>query len=409
MMPPRLSAGLPLWYTPLALAVLLLGANALAARMAPTDVLTAGQNRRLSFQVGGEVGRLVPLAGVQGAYLEGLNEILADLPPNRPDRLSVLYVGNSQTMAIMDMQPGDRIVAAWLASLLNGGGEEAFAVRFASEANLTMSELLIKTIVAALDPSRRADVEIVGIVLDGLRWVEARGDLVKLGESLGFHEEVRRLLANGPPLPAAARAVEGLVQRAGAASEPERGAAATPGRDVRPAARIERQLQDRAEKLVPLFRARRDLLGRLNLQYTTLRNWAFGFKTTTRRPIAPALYATNLELIELTLRFLRERGIKPIIYVAPMRPLEPNPYVPEDVDRFRADLARLCQGYGAIYLDYSRVIPEPLWTNYPESDRSGVGGQPDFAHFTGKAHRVLAERLVTDVGPMLHSWLAHKR
>jgi hypothetical protein len=157
------------------------------------------------------------------------------------------------------------------------------------------------------------------------------------------------------------------------------------------------------------FRARRDLLGTLKLKYTALRNWVFGFRTTTKRPIAPALYATNLEFIELTLRFLRQQGIKGVFYLAPIRPLEPNPYVPEDVDRFRKELASLCERYGAVYMDYSRLIPEALWTNYPESDQSGIGGQPDFAHFTGKAHQVLAERLVADLRPTLHSWLTDKR
>lgn len=406
----RLSSGFPRWYVPLAVAALFVGANALAARMVPTDVLTAGQNRRLSFQVGGMVGRLTPLAGVQAASVEELQGVLADLPPNRGGSLSVLYIGNSQTMAIMDMQPGDRIVAAWLAALLNHGSDRPFAIRLASEANLTMSELLVKTVVAALDPSLKPDVQIVGIVLDGLRWVEARGDLVKLAESLGFRERVGGLLENGPPLPAAARAVESLLQHGGVGSGPEGGpTAGARSQDARAITRVERQLQDQAEKLLPLFRTRRDLLGWLNLEYTALRNWAFGFKTTTRRPIAPALYATNLELIELTLRFLRQQEITGVFYVAPIRPLEPNPYVPEDVDRFRKDLASLCQRYGAVYLDYSHLIPEALWTNYPESDPSGVGGQPDFAHFTGKAHRVLAEYLVADLGPMLRSWLMHKR
>ena len=409
-MTPGFQLRIPRWYVPVVIVALFLGANALVVKMAPTNTLTGGQNRRLSFQASGEVGYLVPLAGVQGPSGAALAGILRDLPPNRHGTLSVLYIGNSQTMAIMDMEPGDRIVVAWFASLLNHGDDGPFAVRLASEANLTMSELLLKTVVAALDPSRRPDVEVVGIVLDGLRWVEARGELVKFAESLGFREQVRRLLENGPPLPAAARAVEGLLQHVGAGSELGGGATGEPGsRDARSIARVERQLQDRTEKLVPLFRARRHLLGTFKLKYTALRNWVVGFTTTTKRPIAPALYATNLEFIELTLRFLRRQGIKGVFYLAPIRPVEPNPYVPEDIDRFRKELASLCERYGAVYMDYSRLIPEALWTNYPESDRSGIGGQPDFAHFTGRAHQVLAERLVADLRPMFHSWLTDKR
>lgn len=404
---------LPWWYVPGTVVVLLIGVNIVVSRMTPVDPMVAGQNARLSFQAGGRVGdptvRLTPLAGVQGEPTKATAAILAELPANHRDSLSILYIGNSQTMAIMDMEPGDRIVPAWLVELLNDGrGDEPFAVRLASEANLTMSELLIKSIVAALEPSRRPDVEIVGIVLDGLRWVEARAELVTLAGSPAVREHVRRALAAGPPLPAAARSLETLARSDGTAARAERDDATT-RRDERAIDRAERRLQRWSETNITLFGARRNLLGAINLKYTELRNWAFGFRTTTKRPIAPALYATNLELIELTLRFLHQQGIRAVFYVAPIRPRDPGPYVAEDVERFRRELARLCERYGAVYADYTRVIPGNLWTNYPDSDRSGVGGQPDFAHFTGRAHRQLAERLAADIGPRLRTWLAQKR
>jgi hypothetical protein len=402
-------AVLPRWYAPGAVVVLLIGVNIVVARITPVDLMIAGQSARLSFQAGERATRLTPLAGVQGGPSGAVAAILAELPANRRNSLSVLYVGNSQTMAVMDMEPGDRIVAAWLTELLNDGrSDEPFSVRLASEANLTMSELLIKSIVAALDASRRPDAEIVGIVLDGLRWVEARAELVALARSPAVREYVRRALAAGPPLPAAARALETLAGSDGKATPAGTGGA-TAQRDERAVDKAERRLQQWSETNLPLVGARRTLLGTINLKYTELRNWAFGFKTTTKRPIAPALYATNLELIELTLRFLHQQGIRVVFYIAPIRPLEPGPYLAEDVERFRRDLARLCQRYGAVYADYTGVIPGELWTNYPDTDRSGVGGQPDFAHFTGRAHRRLAERLVADVGPQLQGWLAQKR
>ncbi len=406
-------AVLPRWYLPGAVVVLLIGVNIVVSRMAPVDLMVAGQNARLSFQAGGRVGdqtvRLTPLAGVQGEPTRATAAILAELPANQRDSLSVLYIGNSQTMAIMDAEPGNRIVAAWLAELLNDGrGDEPFAVRLASEANLTMSELLIKSIVAALEPSRRPDVEIVGIVLDGLRWVEARAELVTLAESPAVREHVQLALAAGPPLPAAARSLETLARSDGKAAPAERDDPTT-RRNDRAIDRVEQRLQRWSETNIALFSARRRVRGTVNLKYTALRNWAFGFKTTTKRPIAPALYATNLELIELTLRFLHQQGVRAVFYIAPIRPLEPGPYVAEDVERFRRELARLCERYGAVYADYTRLIPGELWTNYPDTDQSGVGGQPDFAHFTGNAHRRLAERLAADIGPQLRSWLAQKR
>lgn len=406
-LPRLLTTGLRRWYALLAIGILMLVANVLASTLESTDILTAGQDRRLTFQTVGEIGRLLPLAGVQGDF-EGVREILGNLPINRTDVLSVLYIGNSQTMAIMDARPRDRIVAAWLSALLSRDGQEAFAVRLGSEANMTMSELLVKTVAAAEDNTHRADVEIVGIVLDGLRWVEPRGDLIKQVNIPFLLDQVRQVQEDGPYLSAAARVLDAILhpseQRVDAIGLSRAGED-----DGRIVTWLERQLNIQAERALPIFRARRELRGRINLQYTSIRNWAFGLTTSMRRPIAPAMYTVNLEFIELTLRILRRQGIKGIFYLAPIRPLEPNPYDPRDVERFRRDLANLCQQYGAIYLDYSRLIPETLWTVYPDTDKSGVGGQPDFAHFTGNAHQLLAERLVDDIGPMLRNWLTQKR
>ncbi|MBI4634953.1 MAG: hypothetical protein HY727_01260 [Candidatus Rokubacteria bacterium] len=396
--------------TPITAVAIVLLVNAGVSRSRPTDPLAAAQDPRLTFGTAGEVGRLTPRAGVQGRPDPLVARVLRDLPARAPGRATVLFIGNSQTMAIMDMRPGDRIVAAWLASALNGGDrDEPFAIRMASDANLTMSELLIKLVAATANPSQGPDAVIVGIVLDGLRWVEARPDLVRLMGNADARDAIARVVSAEPRLAAAARAMADV--RALEAVQPS---AAGPSADARagrerPMAAIEEHLQGWAERALPLFAARRDLHAALSLRYTATRNALLGFRTTTRRPIAPAMYAANLELIAASLRLLREQRVAAVLYIAPIRPLEPNSYVEEDVARFRRDLADLCRRYEALYLDYTGLIPGPLWTNYPETDASGIGGQPDFAHFTGAAHRVLAERLAADVWPRLEPLLGRAR
>jgi len=393
---------------PLTVLALLIIVSAAVAKSQATDVSTAGQNRRLSFEVGGQMGRLTPLAGVSGQRPMTL-ALLRELPARRAGLTSVLVIGNSQTMAIMDRRPEDRLSSAWLATTLNGWDrDEPFAVRLASEANLTMSELLIKLAVATGDAARRPDAVVVGIVLDGLRWVEARADLVALVDSDGVRGAITRALDGPPRLVAAGRAMEEVLRTrqpvaAGGEARPARLAAGWP------IAGVERALNRQAEAYVPLFAERRNIQAKLRLRYTSVRNAVFGFKTTTRRPIAPAMYTANLELIEGVMRLLREQGVRVVFYIAPIRPLEPNPYHPEDVARFRRGLAGLCQRYGLPCLDYSGLVPEALWTDYPEQDASGVGGQPDFAHFTGAAHRLLGERLARDIRPWLEPRAAARR
>ena len=103
----------------------------------------------------------------------------------------------------------------------------------------------------------------------------------------------------------------------------------------------------------------------------------------------------------MALRYARSKNIQVVFYLAPMRlGVQPNPNVPSDVTRFRRDVPDLCQRYGVPCLDYVDLIPESLWTNYPDNG-VGLGAQRDFAHFTGAAHKLLAERLISDLGPQL--------
>ena len=85
------------------------------------------------------------------------------------------------------------------------------------------------------------------------------------------------------------------------------------------------------------------------------------------------------------------------LYLSPVRPIEPNPDIPADLARFRTDVTRLCEQYNALCLDYTNLVPEKLWTNYPLSDPTTFG-EPDFAHFTGPGHKLVAQRIMSDAG-----------
>ncbi len=150
---------------------------------------------------------------------------------------------------------------------------------------------------------------------------------------------------------------------------------------------------------MPVFARRQDLQAAINLTYNYWRDRLLRINSSTPRPVPPPSYQAAIELIELTLRYARSRGIQIVLYLAPMRlSVQPNPNLPSDVARFRQDVPSLCRRYNATCLDYVDLIPENLWTNYPEGAEIG---QRDFAHFTGAAHKRLAEQLASDIIPQL--------
>jgi len=385
--------------------LLLIGANRLV-RSLDLNPMTVAQNKALMF--------LGPRTADDPVY--------SPLPDNRRERVSILFTGNSQTYSVMDFSPGESNMITSLSDILNDGLETAsskFPIRYGSEGNLRMSELLIKSADAVVASGHRPDVLICGIVLDGLRWVDARAELTQHAKEPDIRRELDTLVANKAEFPLATRVIESMASTADVESgdEPQ---ALQPG--VQPkevfqaekklakgfsAARAEDWLQMRLDESVPLFGKRRMMYTAFIYYYVTMRNAVFRLDTSTRRPIPQGLYQTNMQLVELTLRFLREHGVHAVLYFAPVRPIEPNPYSPADIERFRHDLPAVCARQGAVCFDYSNLVPEEMWTKYP-TYIPGQAGQRDFAHFTGRGHRKVAEQLASDLGPYLNRWLNQK-
>jgi hypothetical protein len=386
--------------------VLLLMVANFMVRKLDLNPMTVAQNKALMF--------LGPRTADDPVY--------SSLPENRPDRLSILFTGNSQTYSVMDYSPGESNMITSLSDILNGGVETSsakFPVRYGSEGNLRVSELLIKSVDAVNASSRKPDVLIGSMVLDGLRWVDARAELTQHAKDPQMRKELDALVNSRSDFPLATRVIDSMSTTADVESD-DQPQALQPG--VQPkdvfqsgntstkrvsAARAEDWLQSRLDSSLALFGKRRMMYTLFIYYYLAARNGLFRLDTSTRRPIPQGMYQTNMQLLELTLQYLREHGVHAVLYFAPVRPIEPNPYNPPDIERFRRDLPAVCARQGATCFDYSNLVPEEMWTKYP-TYIPGQAGQRDFAHFTGKAHRRVAEQLASDLAPYLRKWSEEK-
>jgi hypothetical protein len=393
-------------YVTAATFLLLVAAN-IWARKLDLNPMTVAQNKNLMF--------LGPRTSTDPVY--------SSLPANAKDRVSILFTGNSQTYSVMDYSPGDSNMITLLSDRLNGGVETPsaqFPVRYGAEGNLRMSELLIKSADAVSAAERHPDVLICSIVLDGLRWVDARAEIAQRSKDPAIRQELDALIRANPQFPLADRVVESMAASADVQSDdqpqalqvgvqPKEVFQAGPPKSERAfsAARAEDWLQSKLDASIPLFAKRRMMYGLFIYYYLATRNAFLRLDTATRRPIPKGMYDTNVQLLELTLQYLREHGVHAVLYFAPIRPIEPNPYNPPDIERFRQDLPALCARQGAVCFDYSNLVPEEMWTNYPNYI-PGQSEQRDFAHFTGRGHRRMAEQLASDLGPYLRAWRNQK-
>lgn len=366
------------------------------------DPLVAAQNQRIRFQTGGE-------SSGNSSGLTPAELVLAESVLNKrrtPDgkHTELLYVGNSQTIAIMDQTPGDMITPQWLQVLLARRNTleqkerdeiKPIDVNLGSLPNITAPELLIQLVAAGERSPRQADILIASAVLEEFRGLGIRDEVSQLASAPEVKTRLHSLVEQGSDLSTVRTSLQPLSNSSVSSASPLTTDFSHPSY----AQRLERRLQKSSES-IPLFADRDGLRGQIALGYHEWRNRVLGITTTSVRPVPDSSYRASLEMIELALRYAQSAKIKVVLYLAPIRPIQPNPNLPGDVARFRRDMPALCQRYGAKCLDYVDLVPEKLWTNYPDY-AVGTKGERDFAHFTGAAHKLLAEKLMADAGPDL--------
>jgi hypothetical protein len=266
--------------------------------------------------------------------------------------------------------------------------------------NLTITELLIKSVDFIQSKPNQPKIILFSAVLEGFRGLGARDAVAELTDHKQTKTQLAKLALISPDLPAAQTALAPFINSNNTPSP------SNTNRQFNQslANKFEQRLQILIEK-IPLFASRQGLISQFYLFYYALRNKILGVTTTTTRPVPSAPYQASLQLLELLLRYAKSNDVRLIIYIAPVRPIKPNPFLPEDIERFRKDVAKLCYNYHEVFLDYTNLIPNVLWTNYPEKDIAGLEGQKDFAHFTGAAHQLLAKQLTKDILPIISNSL----
>jgi hypothetical protein len=315
-------------------------------------------------------------------------QVLPELRRTRPQPY-VLYIGNSQVTLVRDARPEDRSSYEWLAQMLpqRSGSVDNLAVYPGSLGGMTVTEALF-TLHAYLRSAGRPTLVLLALSHDLFRMVGARPEVVAAVRDAGLQQELI-LAAETADLPQAAAALRFSLAQV----VPEQAVVTRNS----PMQKVEQELQSFAESL-PVFAARQGMQGTFLATFTRWRNRAFGIRSSSRRAVPPEIYRANLEMVEVLLSYASAHNLRLLLYLSPSRPLQPGPYSPADLRRFREDVSALVRRYpGVVCLDYLDLLPEGYWTNYPEGTPDGLDGQPDFAHMTGRGHFLLAQFLAKEV------------
>ena len=120
------------------------------------------------------------------------------------------------------------------------------------------------------------------------------------------------------------------------------------------------------------------------------RNWVFGIKPSTTRPMIKPRYVRNMAAFEALAQHLKASGIPLLVYIAPIRQDVKLPYEIEAYQRWIAVIDQLGAVHGYRFLNLERLVPDNLWGSIRKDD-------VDFMHFQGAGHKILANRLLTEI------------
>lgn len=314
---------------------------------------------------------------------------------SRGGREQLLFIGNSQTMALPYAQPWDISTPQWFQLLLSRRAPSAVDVHRGSLGGMAMTEAMIRVVEFGESVSSPA-VLVLDVRPEMLSGLAVRNEVREEAQQPAVASELRTLAAENTDLPLAAQVIASVLKSDAASASP------TPSQVPWPQ-RLENSLQGKLEAL-GWFPRQEPVVELLNHTFRKYLNRMLHVTSASPRTLKESVYAPSLASLELLLRYTQQKHIRTILYIGPLRQVYPNPERPENLARFHRDLVELAQRYNAAFLDYSNLIPEPYWTNY-ESNRlnqlTGDAGQPDFAHLRAPAHKVIAERLLQDVGPSI--------
>jgi lysophospholipase L1-like esterase len=128
------------------------------------------------------------------------------------------------------------------------------------------------------------------------------------------------------------------------------------------------------------------------------RNTVFGIRSTTHRRRIAGRYAANLDALAEMLRLSQQRGVRVLVYIAPIRGDVPTPYDPAEYAAFIQDVRQLAERSGVQFADLQTLVPAPLW-GVKAAGIAGVGDtEVDFMHFRAAGHALLAERVAALLG-----------
>lgn len=163
----------------------------------------------------------------------------------------------------------------------------------------------------------------------------------------------------------------------------------------------EAYLNNKLDSISQVWHNRPNVRGELFNGLYKLRNTVLGISASTVREMIPQRYEKNMEAYRALLETAKEKGIKLLVYIPPIRSDAPLPYNLSDYEKYKKQMEEMANEYANVYFaNYEDAVPGPLW-GYKDATSFLVEKEVDYMHFQYKGHQILSEKLSSSIAPLI--------
>ncbi len=157
-----------------------------------------------------------------------------------------------------------------------------------------------------------------------------------------------------------------------------------------------KRLDQKIKTNLSLFKNLQSINTKMRTDLYKFRNYIFGIKPTSIRPIKKASYSENIDALKKILKIRIENNLTTFIYIPPLlyaNDLQKIPYSKKNYASFKKEIKYLCKEHYCNFLNLEGSIPNTLWGTKTSTNFIGNNEEIDFMHFTGEGHKVFSKEL----------------
>ena len=325
-----------------------------------------------------------PIHVMDMATLPKLEEGLA---ANAKDKKLILWLGNSQLHGVNQYKEGQHNSLEFLHDSLAKQGWYTVGFSIAN-ANLQEHYVLLKYLTSRHNISEL----IIPVFFDDTRETGLRGDLIR--------DEIRNVICDSTDTTLTGLANLEAFKKV---KPEENGDADMKALNATTQEKVEKYLNNKMNGVSTVWDSRAYLRSMIIYDYLfKFRNTVFNISPSTKRKLIPLRYNLNMDAFQAICRLCKEKGIKLLVYIPPIRNDSEQPYILEEYNSFKNEILVYKEKFDFDLINCENVVPAKYWGLKKSTSIGETNLELDFMHFQDTGHLLLADTLYSNIKSDIH-------